>query len=295
MKARLRVAARVTFGVAGLLGLIATFMSTWDRAQDNVVPPWPAIVISAMLVVSGLLVAVNGWLVLLVRSDLRSRLKRAFFVAQLGKYIPGGIWQAVGQVGLSAQAGASTAQATTALPVHSVTQIAGTATIGMITAFTPGVPVQARFGALVGITFLTLLHRRWMVRLLQALRRVSRRIPPSDIVPPQPAILRAYAWALGSMVLTAGGFSVLIGALVPDVSVVQSLPAFSLAWTAGFLALPFPAGIAVREAVLVAVLPTASTAPVIAAAVAHRLVTITAEVALIAWSSARAQHGQGNN
>jgi uncharacterized membrane protein YbhN (UPF0104 family) len=71
-------------------------------------------------------------------------------------------------------------------------------------------------------------------------------------------------------------------------SAAASVPGFALAWTAGFLALPFPAGVGIREVVLIAVLGRAGgTAPLIGASVAHRLLSIVAELAMMVWASTR--------
>ena len=56
----------------------------------------------------------------------------------------------------------------------------------------------------------------------------------------------------------------------------------------GFLAVPFPSGIGVREAVLIATVASPSGAgPVIVASVVHRLVTMLGELVMIAITKTR--------
>jgi uncharacterized membrane protein YbhN (UPF0104 family) len=51
-----------------------------------------------------------------------------------------------------------------------------------------------------------------------------------------------------------------------------------LSWAVGFLAVPIPAGVGVREAVLIGLLPGVGTAQLLAASLALRLLTIGTEL-----------------
>ena len=53
---------------------------------------------------------------------------------------------------------------------------------------------------------------------------------------------------------------------------------FIAAWVIGFLVIPIPSGVGIREAVLVAIVPGATAAPLLAASLAQRLVAIAAEL-----------------
>jgi uncharacterized membrane protein YbhN (UPF0104 family) len=71
-------------------------------------------------------------------------------------------------------------------------------------------------------------------------------------------------------------------------SILRIVPAFAASWAAGFALVPIPAGLGVREAVLVALLPSYGAAAIVAASLLHRLATLTAELVLMgfAWRSA---------
>ena len=60
------------------------------------------------------------------------------------------------------------------------------------------------------------------------------------------------------------------------------------AWTAGYLVVPLPGGLGVREAVIVAALPEVSAGPLLAVSVAHRLLGLTAEAVLAGTAHLRA-------
>jgi uncharacterized membrane protein YbhN (UPF0104 family) len=73
-----------------------------------------------------------------------------------------------------------------------------------------------------------------------------------------------------------------------EAPIVQVVSAWGAAWTVGFLAFVFPAGLGIREGVLVAAIGWSTPAAVIvSASVVHRLVTMVAEVCVAALSHAR--------
>jgi uncharacterized membrane protein YbhN (UPF0104 family) len=55
------------------------------------------------------------------------------------------------------------------------------------------------------------------------------------------------------------------------------LAAYAFAWTVGYIALPVPTGLGIREATLAVVLPVAVVGSVVALSAIHRLVTMIAE------------------
>jgi hypothetical protein len=63
--------------------------------------------------------------------------------------------------------------------------------------------------------------------------RLVRRIPSTELVPSQDAIVRSYTWNLGTTLVTAAAFMVLVSPLSRD-PVVATVPAFALAWIVGF-------------------------------------------------------------
>ena len=66
--------------------------------------------------------------------------------------------------------------------------------------------------------------------------------------------------------------------------------AFAVAWVIGFLVLPVPSGLGIREAILYTVLPGVPAGAVLASSLAHRLTTFIAEIILTAFSQVRRKH-----
>jgi uncharacterized membrane protein YbhN (UPF0104 family) len=116
-----------------------------------------------------------------------------------------------------------------------------------------------------------------MRSVLQFIRRRVQRVPAPDHLPSQRSILIYYGWALASIAATASAYTVLLRSLTTDVNPAIVFCAFALSWTLGFLVLPLPAGIGVREAVLIAALPVGA-GPLLAASLAQRLLAMGADV-----------------
>jgi uncharacterized membrane protein YbhN (UPF0104 family) len=279
---------RILFGVAGLFFMGIVFRDTWNRSQGRVLPGWEYAIGAEALMVAGLAGASRGWVSLFDGQGSKRALARAFYAAQLGKYVPGAIWQAVGQVGLSRRAGVSLAQATVAFPVHALTWLAASGTVGAALAVLGfHLSVAVRLVALLGLLLVLPLRRTWMLRVLAVLTRLLKR-GTTEALPSQAAILRCYGWGIWTHLMSGAAFALLASSIDGEVSPAAAIPAFALAWTIGFLALPFPAGLGIRELVLIATLASSSTAaPVIAASLAQRLVTMVGELVMILFSRVR--------
>lgn len=289
MRKRLTTVARVLFGMGGVAFLVVAFWRTWDRSTDMVVPAWWRLAAACALIGLAMSLAYRAWAQLFERPVRSRSLAAGFFVSQLGKYVPGAVWQAVGQVGYASRAQVSLPRAATAFVVFSFTQAAAGAVVGAGVAFViPGLSWWLRLGALAGLTLVVLLDRRWMVWAIGVYRRLrpapdDTREPVTDLVPSQRAILSSCAWSIGVMLAMGGAFVVLLNGLgTISPAVPAAVSGYTLAWTVGFLAVPFPSGLGVREAVLIAVLGgMAGTPHLIAASVYFRLAQMLAELLLI--------------
>jgi glycosyltransferase 2 family protein len=275
------VVVRTAFGLIGAAFLLVVFFQTWDRSRDVLVLPWWRPAVAVVLSALGLLCALGAWRTLLGPKGRRG-LAWGFYVSQLGKYVPGGIWQPAGQIGYAAQTTGSLADAGTSFAVFAVTQTVAGAVLGATLALVhPDLAPVHRIGLLGGASLLLLLDRRWMVRALGLLGR-ARVLRGEPTVPGQGEILAACLWSVGTLVASGLAYAILLAGLGGSPFPVVAVPALALAWVVGFLVLPVPSGIGVREGVLVVALaPVAPVAGVIAASVYHRLTTILAEVAMI--------------
>lgn len=294
-------AARVLFALTGAAFMAVAFSRTWDGSVAEFAIAWWRLPIAVVLAMAGLTCAFGGWATLIGGDDRRT-LASGFYLSQLGKYIPGGVWQAIGQVGYTTRANVTVPRATTAFAVFALTQSAAGGLVGSTVAIlVPDLPSGLRLAAAAGLGLCLFLHRRWMVVAVALVRRMRGHHDADELLPPQPAILRAVAWSVGSMVGNGAAFTVLLhglGEVSGGLDGAAAVGAAALAWTAGFLALPVPAGIGVREAVLILLLgPVAGTSALIVASVYQRLVTIVGEALMIVaarWGLRDAAPGPGH-
>lgn len=275
-------------GLVALAGLAVAAYTTAGDLDDQALPGAGALAAALGLHVVALLLAAQAWIALFPPDADRRALAGGLYTSQLAKYLPvGGLLQVAGQVTLAGQQ-AGMARAAMRLPVFSLCLVAAGTTLGSLLAASSDLPAWARALAATGVLVPVVLHRRILAAVVRLGARIVRRSPPVDALPSQAAIVRAYAFGLGNFAAAAAAFTVLVvdGA---DVNPVIAGAAYCAAWVAGYLVVPVPSGIGVREAVLVAALPGMTTAVLLAASIAHRLLGIVAEAALAGASRLRAR------
>jgi hypothetical protein len=274
-------AARALFFVLGAAFLALAFVRTWDEAQGRVLPSAASLAAGGVTVLIAVVCGALGWTALFERADLRRPLLQSFVVSQLGKYIPGGVWQYVGQVSFATDAGAPPARTALVLPVHIVVQVAAAGSLGALAGIlVPSAPLAWRAAALAGAGALALLNRGPLLAATRAISRLGMRRAIDDDLPSQTAIYRSYLWTVAVLLASGSGFALMLASVVPAAPLAPAVAVFAFAWLCGFLAVFVPAGFGVREAVLIALLP-ASAGAIVAVSICHRLLTIAVEWALL--------------
>jgi hypothetical protein len=270
-------------GLLGIVGLAIAAFSTVDDAREALPRPGPVAVALALQVVAVVFVA-RAWIALFPPTADRALLARGLYTSQLTKYLPaGGFVQAASQVTLSRHEGV--VSAALRLPVFSACAVVAAATVSSGLVFDTDLPGWARMVAGLGLATVVLLDRRVLQGALRIARRMIRRLPEPDSMPTQPAIIRCYAALLVNQLAYSLAFALLLGD-ISDVPLATSMAAFCGGWVLGYLALPLPSGIGLREAVLVAALPGVG-GSVLAASVAHRLIGFVAEASLATTAQLR--------
>jgi glycosyltransferase 2 family protein len=282
--ARLRVAA-----VAGVVAVCVAvaLRSQWREvaAAEWHFAPGALTLATILLGLSYVLVAWLWGMALATRTPLGVRRgARIWFLANLARYVPGSVWSYVGAVELARREGANRHET---LAIMALTQALSVGVAVLI-----GLPVLAGeraslgravlFGgaAVVGGVVLLVAARRPLLRLL------ARRFPGvslRDLVPPPALAARLTAgyvlyWAVAGL-----AFAVFVRSLHPlaTADLPAVVAAYAAAYAAGFLgALVTPAGLGVREAVLVVALSgVLPSGPAVAVAIASRLWMTLAELA----------------
>lgn len=273
--------------VGGFLtgGVFAAGLALWQAvssAGDELLPPASRWIIAAFFSALWLYSAVQAWVALFEAPDQRSTLTGALILSQLGKYVPGGgIVQVTGMVAMSRNADVSTSRLALGLPVVGLSVVAaGGVALAGLAAIDPTIPGWIRVLFLLGVFAPIVLWRPVMAISVQAVRRVIPRIPPPDNLPSQRAILVSGSWAAASLVATGIAYAVLVQPSYAESDLVSLTLAFMVAWTVGFLVLPIPGGIGVREAVLVWIIGGSATL-VVGASIAHRIISIGVELTAV--------------
>jgi uncharacterized membrane protein YbhN (UPF0104 family) len=255
-------ALRVGFVVLAVGLLVVALVDQWHNVSSG----WHQLPVSALLLASaavllGLFFSAMAWRALL--ADLGQHLPvmgavRVFFVGQLGKYLPGSVWPVVAQMELGKAHGlAKRPVGTVALLVMVLNVATGLLVAVVLLPFTSP-HALSRYGWAIAFlpVGLALLHPRILNPVIGKAFSLARRDPPE-----RPLTLRGIAIATGWTMLMWASYGAHVWALAQALhaSGAKSLPAlatgaFALAWTAGFVAIVFPAGAGIREAVLIVAL-----------------------------------------
>ena len=280
-----RIAATVFVGVALVFFGIA-IVSAWHDTHGRL-PSFARLGGAALLVAIGLAAAAIAWVTLLGAKH-RLDTAAALLLSQLARYVPGAIWQAAGLVSLARSAGVRVGRSVTAFTVMALTQAVAGCTFAIVLGLTwTSISTVSRVLLCVGgIATLALLDRRWMVALLHAIPRT--RNASLDVVPAQGAVVRSCLASIATLAATSAAYLVLLGSFGPVHKPLFVIAAYAVAWTIGFVAIPIPSGLGLREAVLAAILHGIfPPAVIVAASVYQRLVSIATEGLFAAIASQR--------
>lgn len=219
-----------------------------------------------------------------------------FMVANLGRYIPGKVFQIAGLAWLSRERGIPAATGATAAVLGQATALMGATLVGTAAFLSPALDPGIRLGGWIalGLTWAAVLATSVppVTRRLEALAsrilvrrtRGGRAGEGSEVEAGALRLRRAFGlrWTLLYAMnwgLYATAFWLLVLGLVDFIPFLYVAPAFAAAYVGGYVALFAPAGLGVREGLLVAFLaPVLSPEPALAVAVAARLWSTAVEV-----------------
>lgn len=286
---------RRVVGVA-LLALVAVFAGValkrnWEAVRADLgLLAWWDYAASGAAAAGGLLLLWATWTAVLhgLGTELPGHDSRTiYFAAQLGKYVPGSVWPAVIQARLGRRNGvtATTMVISYALWMGILCAVGAIVSALVLTNGDIEIPTWAVVAAVVvALAALPLLlHDRGLPQLITwALRRRGRTDEPVRLT--NSAARRATALSGATWLvfgLHAWFLARPLGAGAGELPLV--IGAFSLAFVAGIVAVPLPAGAGLREAILVLTLGVTIGAPAaITVALMSRLTMIVVEVVLAA-------------
>jgi uncharacterized membrane protein YbhN (UPF0104 family) len=211
---------------------------------------------------------------------------RVFFLAQLGKYMPGSVWPVVAQMELARKHGV---QRKKMLAAGVLTVVVNVVVGGILAvALLPFVTTEAfrRFWwlPLCLPVLVVLLHPKVIMATTNKLLRLAKR-EPLDVRLSGRAELRAAAWGVVSWMLLGAHIYALVAGLgaTGARAMAASVAAGCLAISAGVLFLPAPAGAGIREVAFVVTLgPLLGSSEALLVALMSRVVLIVVDFGLAA-------------
>lgn len=227
-------------------------------------PAWHGIALSAVPVLVAYALLIHVWRAMLVgwgeRAGVRLSYREAariWFVSNLGRYVPGKIWQIAAMGVMAQRLGVSPVAATGSSLIVNLANIASGFVLVLATGaavFGPFADTGPRAGLLLAVAFavgLALLPAllTWISPLVARLTRQRVTLPriPTRVVW-LAALGTAAAWVLYGV-----AFQLFSGSLVRAVGATPFyIAAYTGSYLVGYLALFTPGGLVVREAMLVA-------------------------------------------
>ncbi|MFT4157033.1 MAG: lysylphosphatidylglycerol synthase transmembrane domain-containing protein [Microbacterium sp.] len=222
--------------------------------------PW--LVVGALgLSILYVLATLEAWRQVLHDLGHRVRFRPAvalFGVSQLGKYIPGGVWNIAAAAELGTAHRIPRRHSVAAMTIALLVSIVSGITVGTLGFLFSPAPLFAQWGWVlwVGVPLVVALIPPVMNRLVALAGRLARVAPMETAISTRgmgPVIF----WSVIGWILAGGQVALLsigLGAHASWLALAQCIGGYALAWTAGFLVVVTPAGAGIRELVLAACL-----------------------------------------
>jgi len=298
---RLVAVGRVVLGLLVVAAVVWALAGSWQDVRADLARVSPgALVASGALALLTLVLTLVGWRAML--GDLGSPLplgpaSGVLFVGQLGKYLPGSVWTVVVQTEVAGRLGVPRKRtAVVGLLSVLLSALAGLA-VGVL-----ALPALLEAGGgrvylllvLLLLAGLVCLHPRLLNAFIGRALRLARREPLEHALSG-----RAIAIAMTAFVLAWLALGLHVWVLATDLgagagaAVVPAVPGYALAASVGMLAVLLPAGLGLRELLLVVLLDGVLDRPAATAVVLlSRFIVTGADLvaALVGWTYARSHH-----
>lgn len=277
-------------GVAGVAFVVRTLVTRREEVGDALSGAEPAPLLLSLLLGLAAMGSI-GWI---WAGMLRDRGHHApgrramswYFVGQLGKYVPGGIWPIVGRAELAVRGGVERGAAYRATGLSLVTTYsAAVVAVAAGSLLSWDRPVVGAGAVLCLVAAGVVLgSARVSARISSLASRVSGR---GLVLPRRADFVRLTALHVPAWVLMSLSTSVTASAFGARISVTEMLFVASASWLVGFLVPGVPGGIGVRESVFTALAgPLVGTPVAVSLALVSRLVFVCVDLAGAAVSTA---------
>jgi uncharacterized membrane protein YbhN (UPF0104 family) len=276
--------------VAGAF-VVRAISDQWTMVRSSLADARPAWLVAALLcAAAGMVTVAFPWrtaLTILGATADRASIVAWYFMGEVGKYLPGGVWPVVGRGELAYRGGISraAAYASVALSLGALYLAAMLMVVVLLPLRVAGDHgAEALWVLLLLPAGLAALHPRPLGWLVGRAEKLLRRELAID-VPPWSATMGLVARYLPSWLLIGTATWCVARAFDPDARWLAVAPAAIVSWIVGFVSVGVPGGIGVREAVFVAAAGTIPTGARATVAVAARLCFILVDAGGAALSA----------
>ncbi|HEY3832692.1 MAG TPA: lysylphosphatidylglycerol synthase transmembrane domain-containing protein [Acidimicrobiia bacterium] len=258
-KRRRRLPLSLIFGsvlaVVGVAFVVVKISQQWSQVRHSlahVSVGW--LVLGVLLATVGMVAIALAWRPVLVALGAphvsRATVIRWYFVGEIGKYVPGGIWSVAGRSELSSRRGGmprSAAYGSVALSLF-LLEI-GAAIVAAVAIPFSGIEHKHPIAWLVILLLpvgLAVLHPRVLSASLRGASKAARR-ELSVPIPDYRVMLRLIAGYVPAWFAIGGGTWAIARSLDPHAPFGNVFTAAVISWIVGFLLVPVPGGVGVRE------------------------------------------------
>jgi hypothetical protein len=252
---------------------------SWEELRRQPFPEhveWGWVAASAASFALTYVVLIQTWRAILSSWDARLPFTvsaRIWTVSNLGRYVPGKLWQIAAMGVLAQRAGVSPLAATGSAVLGTAVNIGAGFVVVMATGWRllelpyAGAPAVAT--AIVVLILIALVVIPW---LTPKAVRIAERVSGSALImtmPPRRALIYAVAGNVGSWILYGVAFQLLTRGLLGGApgGLASYVAVYTLSYLVGYLVLPAPAGVGFREASMITLMPAAGLATAAQAAV----------------------------
>lgn len=276
--------AGVAIAIGGLAFAVRALVT--GDASVSLNPQRPLLL--ALAVVLGLLamgtIGANWWAILRSLDNptgLRNVLT-AYYPGQLGKYLPGGLWPIVGRGELLFRNGTPRSIAYTSVAISLMLTYVAAAIVaiplGVSTVLASrSIGLQIAAGVVLLVATIIIVHPRVFITIEGLLSKLFQRRWDLQF-PPWHVTIAIIATSTISWLLVGTTTWVVAAAygLTPPLG--GTISSTALSWLCGFLIIPVPGGIGVREAVFVATAPGLTGPDAALVAISSRVVFVVADL-----------------
>lgn len=272
----------IAVGVAGIGFVVRTVVTRRSEVADAFSGADPTPLVLSILLGAAAMTLIGALWVGMLQSRghhaPRTRAMAWYFVGQLGKYVPGGIWPVVGRAEMAVRGGIPRADAYRATGLSLVTTYAA----AIVAAGIGGLLTPGR--TLVGLLVCALCGTGWVVWARPGVSATAAKVGsrlgrPNLELPPRSRLVWLVALHVPSWVLMSLSTSVTARAFDAHIGAGEMLFVTSLSWFVGFVVPGVPGGIGVRESVFTALAgPTVGSGVAVSLALASRVVFVVVDI-----------------